>query len=48
MCLCSCKGQNDEKEDDVDKWLPLGRTKESADEVKPVQDAGGAAAEKRS
>lgn len=29
------------------KELPLGRTKESADEVKTVQDAGGAAAETR-
>lgn len=27
--------------------LPLGQTKEKAEDVKPVQDAGGAAAETR-
>jgi adenine phosphoribosyltransferase len=30
-----------------EKEMPLGQTKESADEVKSVQDAGGAAASKR-
>jgi adenine phosphoribosyltransferase len=30
-----------------EKDLPLGQTKESADEVKSVQDAGGAAATQR-
>lgn len=30
-----------------EKELPLGQTKESADEVKPVQDAGGASASKQ-
>lgn len=35
-------GQDSESRD-----LPLGQTKESADEIKSVQDAGGAAAETR-
>ena len=39
------KGQDEEEK--KEKELPLGRTKESADEVKSVQDAGGAAAETR-
>jgi len=36
-----------EAKDKKDTELPLGRTKESAEEVKPVQHAGGAAAETR-
>ncbi|KAF4552556.1 Adenine phosphoribosyltransferase [Elsinoe fawcettii] len=35
------------KEETIDDKLPLGRTKESADQVEPVQDAGGAAASER-
>ncbi|PNS13959.1 Adenine phosphoribosyltransferase [Sphaceloma murrayae] len=40
------EGQED-KEDVVDQKLPLGRTKEGMDEVRPVKDAGGSAAETR-
>lgn len=36
-----------ESKDKPDTELPLGRTKESADEVKSVEDAGGAAANTR-
>lgn len=34
-------------QDSESRELPLGQTKESADEVKSVQDAGGAAASTR-
>ena len=34
-------------QDAESRELPMGQTKESAEDVKPVQDAGGAAASKQ-
>ena len=48
-CYTVLKGQEGEEEEvkSAEKKFPLGQTKESAEDVKPVQDAGGAAAETR-
>ncbi|KAF2156409.1 adenine phosphoribosyltransferase, partial [Myriangium duriaei CBS 260.36] len=45
-CVTLLAGQEEKKQDGKAE-LPLGRTQESADQIKPVTDAGGAAATSR-